>query len=70
MGGIPEIFNSFAGYMIKPKEEEELYLSMKSMMANYDQFDCKRISNYAIQHFSNEKVAERFNELYHKMSKN
>ena len=56
--------------MIKPKEEEELYLSMKSMIANYDQFDYKRISNYAIQHFSNEKVAERFNVLYHKMTKN
>ena len=70
VGGIPEIFNSFAGYMIKPKEEEELYLSMKSMIANYDQFDYKRISNYAIQHFSNEKVAENFNLLYHKMTKN
>jgi len=70
VGGIPEIFNSFAGYMIKPKEEEELYLSMKSMIANYDQFDYKRISNYAIQHFSNEKVAESFNVLYHKMTKN
>ena len=70
VGGIPEIFNSFAGYMIKPKEEEELYLSMKSMIANYDQFDYKRISNYAIQHFSNEKVAENFNVLYHKMTKN
>ena len=70
VGGIPEIFNSFAGYMIKPKEEEELYLSMKNMIANYDQFEYKKISNYAIQHFSNEKVAENFNVLYHKMTKN
>ena len=70
VGGIPEIFNSFAGYMIKPKEEEELYLSMKNMIANYNQFDYKKISNYAIQHFSNEKVAESFNVLYHKMTKN
>ena len=70
VGGIPEIFNSYAGYMIKPKEEEELYLSMKNMIANYNQFDYKKISNYAIQHFSNEKVAESFNVLYHKMTKN
>ena len=70
VGGIPEIFNSFAGYMIKPKEEEELYLSMKRMIADYDQFDYKIISNYAIQHFSNEKVAEAFNVLYNEMTKN
>ena len=70
VGGIPEIFNSFAGYMIKPKEEEELYLSMKRMIADYDQFDYKIISNFAIQHFSNEKVAEAFNVLYNKMTKN
>ena len=70
VGGIPEIFNSFAGYMVKPKEEEELYLSMKKMIANYNQFDYKKISNYAIQHFSYEKVAESFNKLYDKMTKN
>lgn len=70
VGGIPEIFNSFAGYMIKPKEEGELYKSMKRMIANYDQFDYKKISNYAIQHFSYEKVAKGFNMLYNEMTKN
>ncbi len=70
VGGIPEIFNSFAGYMIHPRDVGELHLSMKKMIANYDYFDNEKISNYAFQHFSYEKVAESFNSIYEKMTKN
>ena len=63
-GGTPEHISDKLGIIIEPKDEPGLEKAMEWMLGNYSTFDVSYLRNYAIEHFSNEKVGQQFNRIY------
>ena len=67
VGGIPEIYKDYLGFMINSRDEDELTKMMDKIIIDYNQFDSKKISDYANNNFSYNKIGHSFDELYNKM---
>ena len=55
-GGIREAVNEKNGILVESENEEQLLKAMNRMMDQYDQFDRKKISADAVQHYSYETI--------------
>lgn len=64
VGGTREMLHDFNGLLIQPKDEDALFDGINSILNNYNRFDRKAIREYAVNHFSYEKVGEAFDEVY------
>ena len=68
-GGIPEHITEELGLLVKPLDEEALLLSLNKTIDNIKagKYDPEKLSNYAKDNFSYEKVGEKFTALYNKI---
>lgn len=64
VGGIPEVINATNGLLIS-NSEAELYEAMKNVLLGKENFDIpEKLHQYIDQHFSMEKIAYKFDEIY------
>ena len=66
-GGIPEHISDKLGIIIPPGDELNFAKAMEEMIHNYASYDVNYLRKYAIDHFSNEKIGEQFQQLYLKI---
>ena len=63
-GGISEQVKEWNGRLVKPNDEEALYSSILSLMAQGDRYDQKKIKDYAELWFSSKSVENQLKTLY------
>ena len=63
-GGISEHINNSNGILLDKKDEKGLLKAMQFYFENYSSIDSNRIREYAFTHFSEEKIGQKFVELY------
>lgn len=64
VGGIPEVINQNTGILINKKDEKELLSKTIYMLDNFTRYESSGLRKYAMEHFSNDAVAEKFYILY------
>ena len=65
VGGIPEILDSSRGILIDKGDEEGLLDAMQNVLEGSVSFkNSAEIRKYCIEHFSQQKIAEQFSEIY------
>ncbi len=64
VGGISEHIQSERGILVDPGDEASLADAIMHIASNISTFNKESLRNYAIQHFSNEAVADAFHSLY------
>ena len=64
VGGIPEHVSGENGILADPNDEEALVAALDFMLDHYRAYDRRRIREYALAHFSPEKVAAMFFDVY------
>jgi glycosyltransferase involved in cell wall biosynthesis len=69
VGGISEYFPDNFGILIEPNNEEELLASILKIHSNYKIEKPNIMHQYAVNHFSKEKICEVFTNLYLKSLK-
>jgi len=70
VGGISEHLTPKHGMLIKPKDEQELVLSLNAMLDNLNTYDAQFLHQYAEDNFSYEAVGKQFYEVYNELLKN
>lgn len=70
VGGISEFFNKNLGLLSEVKDEERFIEKLTFMLDNIESYAPSTIRDYAIKHFSNEVIADKFNTLYLKVLNN
>jgi glycosyltransferase involved in cell wall biosynthesis len=70
VGGISEFFPKDFGILISPKDETQLVQSLLEIQNNSDTIDPNKMHQYAVEHFSKEKIAKHFEKLYYITLKN
>jgi glycosyltransferase involved in cell wall biosynthesis len=68
-GGIPEHINEERGLLVKPLDEDGLYKALNKAIDNIKsgKYDANKLSRYAFDNFSYEKVGEKFTDLYERI---
>jgi glycosyltransferase involved in cell wall biosynthesis len=68
-GGIPEHITPEMGLLVKPMDEEGLMAAVSKAIDNIKagKYDPEKLSNYALNNFSYEKIGKKFSELYHRI---
>lgn len=69
-GGSLELINEKNGVLAAPDDPHALAEAMKKMIAEYDHFDFKAISEATISRFSEESIGKVYADLYKKVLKN
>lgn len=69
VGGISEHINAERGILVDRGDEDDLATAIESMAATIDRYDKVALRHYALEHFSNEAVAEAFEKLYRIIAK-
>lgn len=64
VGGIKENFPSEFGILVENENEEELYQAMLTMMTKSDEITQAKMHQFAVDHFSNEVIAAKYDEVY------
>lgn len=65
VGGIAEILNSERGILIAKGNEKELLTAMQNVLEGSVSFaKSEELRNYCVEHFSKQKIAEQFSEVY------
>jgi glycosyltransferase involved in cell wall biosynthesis len=70
VGGIKEFLPDKFGFLIEKQNEAELYLAMKKVLKNYPFASKNEMNQYAVNHFSTQKISEKFNAVYNQILKN
>ena len=70
VGGIAEHMDDSKGKLINAGDTKSLKNSMEHMIENADEYDANTIRDYAIKNFSNQSVADQFNDLYNRALEN
>ena len=65
VGGIPEYINEERGIIVEPNSVDTLQNGIIAMLNKVSQFDVKKIRNYAVRNFSEERIQEQFLSIYH-----
>jgi len=70
-GGIPEHITPEYGYLVQPKDEDDLFNALLQMTDDIKskKFDPVKLKEYAENNFSYQKVSEKFHQLYNRMLK-
>ena len=63
-GGPEEFITEDNGILIRPDSEEELKEGFRWMLAHFKDFDSNKISSYAEERFSKERIGQAFRQLY------
>jgi len=66
-GGPESIITPLTGILVEKGDISAMCGAMKKMMDQYESYDPKDIRNYAIEHFSNEAVADRIIHVYNEV---
>lgn len=71
VGGIREHIDPARGILVEAKNEQQLVAAFDQMADALQQnkYDPQQLSAYATNHFSYEKVSDKFHELYHRTLK-
>ncbi|WP_334124316.1 glycosyltransferase family 4 protein [Empedobacter brevis] len=70
VGGVSEVFPAGFGEIIEPENEEQLYETMKSFIENKIELKKRiEIHQFAKEHFSMQKIAKQFDEIYNEVLK-
>lgn len=64
VGGIPEIVNQKRGILVSKQDEKALQSALLEMLDTHSNYSATDIREYAIEHFSREKIGQSFSELY------
>ncbi len=64
VGGIGEIVNDSRGILVDKNDTEGMANALTSMMHQHKSFDKNELRNYAVEYFSNERVAGQFLDIY------
>ena len=64
VGGIPEILNKENGILVPPKDINALTSAIDYMLDHYQEYSSERISQYAKDRFSYEKVSCSLDKIY------
>jgi glycosyltransferase involved in cell wall biosynthesis len=64
MSGDQREWNNDLGLLIKSEDEESLLEKINYMLDNYENYDRKKIRNYAKDHFSEEVIGGQLAEVY------
>lgn len=68
VGGIPEILDKNRGVLVEKNNENELLEAMKNALEKRITFeDSEEIRNYTVEHFSKQRIAEKFSEIYNQV---
>lgn len=70
VGGIAEHMDDSKGKLINVGDTKSLKNSMEYMIQNAAEYDANTIRDYAINNFSNQSVADQFNDLYNRALEN
>src|SRR5690606_1634695 len=70
VGGIKEFLPDDFGFLIEKGRSEELYEAMKKVLENYPFASKNEMNQYAVNHFSTQKISEKFNVVYNQILKN
>lgn len=70
VGGIPEMINPSNGVLASPKNEEELFEKLNSIIDNIADFDNTKIAKNAKKIYSYETVGKQFFDIYTQLLKN
>ncbi|MEO6902890.1 MAG: glycosyltransferase [Bacteroidia bacterium] len=66
-GGPQEFITADQGILIPPNDSVQLKEAIKNMLLNFKKYSPKKLSNYAAEKFSYEKVGAQFIEVYNKL---
>jgi glycosyltransferase involved in cell wall biosynthesis len=64
VGGIPEIVTKERGVLVPKQDENGLQSAILEMLENHSTYSATEIREYAIEHFSHERIGESFAEFY------
>lgn len=64
VGGIREHLNRERGLLVKAGHEDELLAAMRSIIAMRDDYDLNKLRQYSVEHFSEEAIAQAYNQIY------
>ena len=64
VGGISEHITPERGILVEPTNESELYLAISCVCENPHQFNRTEQRNYAVNHFSQQAIAQQFDRIY------
>jgi len=67
VGGIPEIVNKERGVLVPKQDENGLQSAILKMLDTHSNYSSTDIREYAIDHFSREKIGQSFAEFYKSM---
>lgn len=69
VGGIPEYMDDERGILLQPNSTQALEKGILYMLNNYKQYNQRKLRQYAVENFSEERIQEQFLHLYHKTLK-
>ena len=64
VGGISEHITTERGILVEPANESQLYSAISSVCENPHQFNRAEQRNYAVNHFSQQAIAQQFDRIY------
>lgn len=64
VGGIPELVNKKTGTLVLPRDENELFRAINTMLDNYESYNKQAIRDEALKRFSYETIGQQFLEIY------
>lgn len=70
VGGISEFLPENFGFLIEKGNENELYKMLKKIIHGHRFVSKEKMNEFAIDKFSPERIAEKFNEIYENILKN
>jgi glycosyltransferase involved in cell wall biosynthesis len=69
-GGPKEFITKDVGILVPPRNTTSLVEAINYMLAHYQDYSPKKISQYAVDHFGYKKVGQEINKIYREVIKN
>jgi glycosyltransferase involved in cell wall biosynthesis len=66
-GGPEEFIGEAVGRLVPPGDSSALYLALRDMLSNLANFNPARLAQYAVEHFSYERVGAQLDSIYAEM---
>lgn len=63
-GGISEWIGESNGMLVQPRNEDGLLAALEFMLDNLKKYNKDDLHRFAVEHFSNEVIAEKFHDIY------
>lgn len=66
-GGLESIINDKTGILVNTKDEDGLYVAIKTMISEYKGYDFDELGKFALERFSIEVVTKQYLDIYDKI---